>query len=227
MTVSTQLLALRAPDKVRQSIIRHEHDTIINRHYTQANLALMKSYLDRIDLGLVIEYDSRYRFPVIRGCTLLKVRPLSVTLALDSSSQPERLEVHDPSTGATRVISAESKFDAADPAAVFANLESMGRRLAQALGGKRFRIEGLVDAFAERKLELLLAVGTDAGPTSHDETDESSENGCSAGSARSCDFVSEPRVETLSAAGRTTRHAHHARGVREFGGASEHVPCPP
>lgn len=226
MTVSTQLLALGAPDKVRQSIIGHEHDTIINRHYTQANLALMKSYLDRIDLGLVIEHDSRYRFPVIRGCKLLKVRPLSVTLTLDRSSEPDRIEVHDPSSGATRVISAESKMGAADPAAVYANLESMGRRLARALGGKPFRIEGLVDAFVERKLESLLAVGTDPGPASSDERDESSEDGCSAGSARSGYVVAEASAGTRSAEGRITAHARPATGVRAFGGASEYVPCP-
>ncbi len=227
MTVSTQLLALGAPDKVRQSIIGHEHDTIINRHYTESNVALMKRYLDRIDLGLVIEHDSRYRFPVIRGCKLLKVRPLSVTLTLDRSSEPDRIEVHDPSSGATRVISAESKMDAADPAAVYANLESMGRRLARALGGKPFRIEGLVDALVERKLGLLLAVGTNPGEASPHETDKSSEDGRSAGPARSGDVVSETRVENRSAEGRTAPHSRHATGGRAFEGVSECVPCPP
>lgn len=187
----------------------------------------MKRYLDRIDLGLVIEHDSRYRFPVIRGCTLLKVRPLSVTLTLDNSSQPERLEVHDPSSGATRVISAESKIDATDPAAVYANPESMGRRLAQFLGGKRFRIEGLVDAVVERKLELLLAVGTDPGQIRPDETNEPSEDGCSAGSEPSGDVFSAARVETRSAEARTTRPSRPTLNLRALGGPSERVPCPP
>lgn len=51
MTVATELLALGAQDHVRQSILGHEHDSVINRHYTQANLHLIKSYLDQIDLG--------------------------------------------------------------------------------------------------------------------------------------------------------------------------------
>ncbi len=71
MTVATELLALGAPNHVRQSILGHEHDSVINRHYTQANLHLIKGFLDQIDLGLTVEFDKRHGFPVIRGCSLL------------------------------------------------------------------------------------------------------------------------------------------------------------
>ena len=43
MTVATELLALGAPDHVRQSILGHEHGSVINRHYTQADLELDES----------------------------------------------------------------------------------------------------------------------------------------------------------------------------------------
>lgn len=117
MTVSTQLLAAGAPDHVLESILGHEHNAIINRHYTEANLRLMKEFLDRIDLGLVIEFDARHRFPVIRKCALLKERPLAVTLTLDAADQPKCIEIHEPSMGATHIITPERAFDAKDPAA--------------------------------------------------------------------------------------------------------------
>jgi hypothetical protein len=75
MSVATELLALGAPDHVRQSILGHEHSSVINRHYTQANLELMKGFLDQIDLGLTVEFDKRYGFPVTRGCALVGVPP--------------------------------------------------------------------------------------------------------------------------------------------------------
>ena len=63
MTVATELLALGASDHVREFILGHEHGSVINRHYTQANLELMKSFLDRINLGLAIEVNARRGFP--------------------------------------------------------------------------------------------------------------------------------------------------------------------
>ena len=158
MTVATELLALGASDHVRQSILGHEHDSVINRHYTQANLELMKSFLDRIDLGLAIEVDARRGFPVIRGCTLLKELPLRVNLTLDANNQPRCIEIHEPTSGVSHVIMPERAFDSKDRAAVAENLDRMGRRLAAILTGRRYRIEGMVDETVQRVLGVLLAV---------------------------------------------------------------------
>ena len=62
MTVATELLALGAPDHLRQSILGHEHGSVINRHYTQANLEFMKYYIDQIDLGLMVELGDATAF---------------------------------------------------------------------------------------------------------------------------------------------------------------------
>ena len=129
MTVATELLALGAPDHVRQSILGHEHGSVINRHYTQANLELMKSFLDRIDLGLAIEVDARRGFPVIRGCTLLKEMPLRVNLTLDANNQPRCIEIHEPTSGVSHVIMPERPVDLKDRAAVAENLDRMGGAL--------------------------------------------------------------------------------------------------
>ncbi len=158
MTVATELLALGAPDHVRQSILGHEHGSVINRHYTQANLELMKSFLDRIDLGLAIEVDARRGFPVIRGCTLLKEMPLRVNLTLDANNQPRCIEIHEPTSGVSHVIMPERPVDPKDRAAVAENLDRMGRRLAAILADRRYRIEGMVDETVHRVLGVLLAV---------------------------------------------------------------------
>jgi hypothetical protein len=131
---------------------------VINRHYTQANLELMKSYLDRIDLGLVVEFDQRYRFPVIRGCALLAEESLRVSLALDANDQPKAIEVHEPQSGATHVILPERVVNPKDRASIAENLDRMGCRLASLLAGRRYRIEGMVDQTVHRVLGVLLAV---------------------------------------------------------------------
>jgi hypothetical protein len=158
MTVATELLALSAPDHVRQSILGHEHGSVINRNYTQANLELMKDYLDQIDLGLIVEFDRRYGFPVIRGCALMEEQPLRVTLALDAHDQPKSIEVYEPEGGKTRTILPERAVDPKDRASVAENLDQMGGRLTTLLAGRRYRIEGVVDQTVHRVLGVLLAV---------------------------------------------------------------------
>jgi len=118
----------------------------------------MKSFLDRIDLGLAIEVDARRGFPVIRGCALLKEMPLRVNLTLDANNQPRCIEIHEPTSGVSHVIMPERPVDSKDRAAVAENLDRMGRRLASILTGRRYRIEGMVDETVHRVLGVLLAV---------------------------------------------------------------------
>ena len=104
MTVATELLAPGAPDHVRQSILGHEHRSVTNRHYTQANLEFMKYYIDQIDLGLIVEFERRYRFSVIRGCALLAEKALRVSLTLDEANQPICIEIREPASGVSHTI---------------------------------------------------------------------------------------------------------------------------
>ena len=165
MTVATELLALGAPDHVRQSILGHEHGSVINRHYTQANLELMKYYIDQIDLGLIVEFEGRYRFPVIRGCALLAEKALRVSLTLDEADQPTCIEVREPANGVSHRILAERPVNPEDRASVAENLERMGQRLATLIAGRRYRIEGVVDMTIHRVLEVLLAVAFVGAPS--------------------------------------------------------------
>ena len=165
MTVATEFLALGAPDHVRQSILGHEHGSVINRHYTQANLELMKYYVDQIDLGLIVELRGRCRFPMIRGCALLEEKALRVSLTLDEANQPTCIEVREPDRGVSHRILAERPVNPKDRASVAENLDRMGRRLASLTAGRRYRIEGVVDMTVHRVLEVLLAVAFVGAPT--------------------------------------------------------------
>lgn len=158
MTVATELLALGAPDHIRQSVLGHEHGSVINRHYTQANLALIKGFLDRIDLGLIVEFDARLGFPVIRGCSLLKQAPVRVSLTLDAADRPKCLEIHEPESGVTHLIVPEGVIDPRDPAASSEILDRMDHRVAGILAGRRYRIEGFVDEAIQRVFGVLLAL---------------------------------------------------------------------
>jgi integrase len=181
MTTATELLALGAPDHVRQSILGHEHGSVINRHYTQANLELMKQYLDQIDLGLIVEHDRRYRFPVVRGCALLAEKALRVSLTLDEANQPTCIEVREPDNGVSHRLFAEGSVNPKDRASVADNLCRMGQRLATLLAGRRYRIEGVVDITVHRVLEVLLAVAFVDAPSAAAVPDPAMAGASSAG----------------------------------------------
>jgi hypothetical protein len=129
MTVSTALLAAGAPDFVRQAILGHEQNQIINRHYTEANLGLLKKYLDQIDLGLEIAMGPA-GFPVIVGCSLLQQKALEVMLQLDTKLRARRIEVRDPETDAYTLIESQLP-EKADAGAAAADMERMGVALVQ------------------------------------------------------------------------------------------------
>jgi hypothetical protein len=213
MTVATELLALGAQDHVRQSTLGHEHDSVINRHYTQATLDLIKSYLDQIDLGLIIEFDPRYGFPVIRGCSLLDHAPVRVSLTLGGRERPKCIEVWEPDTDVTHRITADETMDLDDRAAVAANLDRMGRALAEILAGRRYRIEGIVDQPVERALGVLLALAF-TGERAPKETDSGSESTQAIGNGPG-------QVPRSQAAGRLTGRRAIVKGGTDLGAAPD------
>ncbi len=92
--------------------------------------------------------------------------PVRVSLTLGARERPQRIEVYEPDTDVTHRIDTDSSVDLDDRAAVAANLERMGRALAEVLAGRRFRIEGVVDQPVERALGVLLALAFTGEPES-------------------------------------------------------------
>ncbi|SEA50701.1 Phage integrase family protein [Rubrimonas cliftonensis] len=81
-TFITRLQLAGAPDGLRQAIVGHEQDEIINANYTSANLRLFKQYMDRIDHRLEIGEHPRHGFPVIVGCGLTKGQAIDIAVSL-------------------------------------------------------------------------------------------------------------------------------------------------
>ncbi|SFP08000.1 tyrosine-type recombinase/integrase [Tranquillimonas alkanivorans] len=67
----------------RQMIIGHVSDTTIGKHYTEADLAALKTLLDKADHGIVVTRDTAHRFPVIADCTLISGVPARLDIVLD------------------------------------------------------------------------------------------------------------------------------------------------
>src|SRR5690606_40607776 len=92
---SPRLQLVGAPDNVREAIAGYEHGSVINRHYTETNLALLKRFLDRIDYGIEVDEDNR-GFPVIRRRSLLDRQVVTVVARIDGNGRLARLTISDP-----------------------------------------------------------------------------------------------------------------------------------
>lgn len=92
-TFSSRLQSAGAPDSVRKAILGHKQRDILNRHYTQENLALLKEAVDSVDFGLRFEMDSRRGHPVLTGCALATSAPIDVELQLDETGAARWIRV--------------------------------------------------------------------------------------------------------------------------------------
>lgn len=104
-TFITRLQLTGAPDGVRQAIVGHEQDTIINVHYTAANLRLFRNYMDRVNYRLTIAHNSAADLPVIVGCDLTEGHAIDVAVALTPTGAIRKIVVRDPIVGDLPVIS--------------------------------------------------------------------------------------------------------------------------
>ncbi|SPF78092.1 hypothetical protein PRI8871_00683 [Pseudoprimorskyibacter insulae] len=89
--------------ETRQMIIGHVSDTIIGRHYTEANMKNLKDLLDRARHGIVVGFSKPHKHPVVADCTLVSGKPARPEILLDSSGHLGALRLIDEETGKTIV----------------------------------------------------------------------------------------------------------------------------
>ena len=87
-TFSSRPHSANETDSIRKAILGHKHGDILNRHYTQENLPLLKKAIDSVDLGLRVEMDHVRGFPVLVGCDLEAEPPIDVEMKLDEAGDP-------------------------------------------------------------------------------------------------------------------------------------------
>ena len=95
-TFSSRLQDAGVQDSLRKAILGHAQPDILNRHYTQENLALLKQAIDSVDLGMRVEMDAERGHPVIVGCDLPRAPEIDVDLKLDDHGAPRWIRITRP-----------------------------------------------------------------------------------------------------------------------------------
>lgn len=105
MTLSSRLTQVGATDGEREALLGHEHEKIVNRHYTEQHLPRLKALLDRVDFAIDVIDDPDRGHPVIARCVLGERPTLDVEVTLDAKGQLRFLRVVDPIQGEHPIIS--------------------------------------------------------------------------------------------------------------------------
>lgn len=82
-TFSSRLYSAGVSDWLRKAILGHRQEGVVNRHYTQQKLRLLKDTMDAVDYGIRVAFDERRGHPVITGCDLAALEAVDVELKLD------------------------------------------------------------------------------------------------------------------------------------------------
>lgn len=165
LTISSRLTQVGAADGEREALLGHEHEKIVNRHYTEHHLPRLKALLDEVDYGLEIVDDEGRGHPVIARCSLGDRPPLKVQETLDAKGRLTYLRVLDPVQGEQPFISVRipvpgETVDEARRERVQRAARMIFRRAKTArveVGNTKIR--GVRDPDAERAVSSFIALG--------------------------------------------------------------------